>query len=213
MRASLRAKVGDRIRATDGCGRVFVVEIESLKPIASGKVLEVSRIDKPNSKTLLYLAVIKQMGMEAALERCSELGLSEFIPVISARSTARLTTLRLQRLRRIAIEAMKQSLGVYLTEVSEAMPFEDAIQHARQIDLMLYGDCSPDALRLHELLMASPDAKKRAIWIGPEGGFSDEEKEALKAAGAKPFRLTTRRLRSETAAISAISICVSLCTP
>lgn len=209
MMASLRAKVGDRIRATDGCGRVVVVEIERLKPTTSGKVLEISRIEKPNSKAVLYLAILKPKAMEAALERCSELGLSEFVPVISKRSIAKLTSLRLKRLRRIAIEAMKQSLGFYLTEVCEAMGFEDAIQHARQCDLMLYGDWSPDALRLDELLMASPGAKTKAIWIGPEGGFSEEEKEALKAAGAKPFILTSRRLRSETAAISAISICIA----
>ncbi len=207
--ASLRAVPGDRVRAADGFGNIFLVEIESIKPVASGRIVRAEKVEEPGYRLSLYQAVIKPQAMEVALEMTSELGLREFVPVITQRAIAKITPARLKRLRKIAIEAMKQSLGAYLTAVRDVLDFKDAIEMAKGSDLIVFGDSDAQSPSLQEVLLGSCGARAIAIWIGPEGGFSEEEIKKLKAAGAKGFRIGGRRLRSETAAISAIAVCTS----
>ncbi|MGQ9810325.1 MAG: RsmE family RNA methyltransferase [bacterium] len=207
--ASLRATAGDRVRATDGCGNVFLIEIESIKPVASGKILEITKVGNSGFSLSLYQAVLKPNALEMALQMCCELGLGEFVPVITERSIAKISPMRLGRLRKIAIEAMKQSLGAYLTQVTDTLGFKDAIERAKKCDLILFGDTEDRVLSLEEVLIDSSDSGAISIWIGAEGGFSDTEMKHLKAIGAKGFRIGKKRLRSETAAVSAIAICTS----
>jgi len=113
-------------------------------------------------------------------------------------------------LKRIAIEAIKQSLSPHLPKIGEPLTFEEAVRRARACDLTLVGHNQPDQPSLIAVISQQESVSRVGVWIGPEGGFTDDEIDHLVAAGGWLFSLGSRRLRAETAAIASISVLVSV---
>ncbi len=206
MVASLRIRVGDVVTATDGKGRIFRITISEVRPgRVYGEVERVDVVEPQRPSVSLYLALLKQRAMELAVEKCSELGISCFIPVVTERSVARLSPVRLERLRRKAIEAMKQSLRAHLPAIFEPMSFAEAYEHSRSHEVIIVaeasGSVSPASLSKN---LEAP--AKVALWIGPEGGFTPHEIASFKEAGSLFLSLGRQRLRSETAAIAGVAL-------
>lgn len=213
MTSSLRLAKGDRVSATDGRGRVCEVVIDTTRGgNVIGRVLKTEQVVRPTPSIYLFQGLCRSSSMGMALEKCVELGIDGFVPVAVERSVRPLGERRLERLRRVAIEAMKQSLGAYLPEVYASEAFEDALEMLSDFDLVLVGSELERRRTLMQIerLGAAP---RVAVWIGPEGGFTEAEIRSLCDYGSVTFSLGDRRLRAETAAIAAVAAIRTLCAP
>jgi 16S rRNA (uracil1498-N3)-methyltransferase len=213
MISSLRLRKGDRVSATDGAGKIYDAVLErATARVAVGRILRVREVARPSPSISLFQGVTRSASMEVALEKCVELGIDGFVPVLVERSIRRPGARRLERLRRIAVEAMKQSLGAYLAHVHELASLAAALEMLVDFDLVLVASERERQCTLSGVARLKT-ATRIAVWIGPEGGLADDETGRLLDQGAIPFSLGSRRLKSETAAIAAVAVLRSLCSP
>ena len=133
------------------------------------------------------------------VEKAVELGVDEIVPVIGEHSERRVV--RVDRLQKIAISAAKQSLKGAIPVIAEPVSVLDFIASTSGTKLIAY--CSDDVIPRRSITQALND-KEISILIGPEGDFSKEEVQAAIAAGFEPVHLGPSRLRTETAAITAV---------
>ncbi len=206
MVSSLRMGKGDLVGATDGKGSVFKVEICDVSgKRATGRILEIKEERRPQPEIHLFPGMIKGSHMDLVVEKCAELGVAGIWPVYTERVVGRLSPSRLERLRRIAVETMKQSLGSYLPGISAPFSFEDALGKLRGFDVTLAAWVDEPGRTLGKIELR-PGPMKIGLWIGPEGGFTDREISALVDHGALTFSLGDQRLKAETAALASVAI-------
>jgi 16S rRNA (uracil1498-N3)-methyltransferase len=204
--SSLRLGRGDTVTATDGGGRLIEAEIEGTGgKLVVARVIRIEETAPPDITLALFQGIVRPRRMELVIEKCVELGLNAFSPVFTERSMERDAVGRLERWNKIALEAMKQSLRVYATEVRPPVSFGDALREVAGLDrvLVAHEQAAGDALREGDLDMGRGSV---GLFVGPEGGFSNAEIEALRERGARTFGLGEARLKSETAAIAAVAI-------
>lgn len=206
MVSSLRIRKGDHVSVTDGRGRVYDIAIEeATKPKVRGRIVGRTAVEPPQPAVALFQGIVKPARMDLIIEKCVELGVSSVVPVYTDRCVRHLGARRLERLERIAVEAMKQSLGAYLPDLCSPRDFTLALSMASQFDLTVVAWEGEKRQRLRDVLEAR-EAEAIALWIGPEGGFTQDELGHLKEQGAVTFSLGERRLKAETAAIASIAI-------
>ena len=197
----LRKQPGDQLHITNGKGlmaEVLLTEIGPKKCVAS---VSLSEMQQPLPYRL-HLAVAPTKSndrYEWFVEKAVEIGISEITPIICAHSERKI--IKLDRIERVAVAAMKQSLKSWLPRINEAIPFGTFIANKRGGELKAIAHCAEGPKeRLSQLLVPG---RSSTILIGPEGDFSPEEiKEAL-AAGYQAVNLGEQRLRTETAALVA----------
>lgn len=197
IKSVLRLEIGDFLILCDGLGTEAKVEIiEINKGEIKIKVLE--KIEKENNlkKVSLYLAILKKENFELAVEKAVEVGVSEIIPVITTRTAK--TGLNIERLNKIIREASEQSGRVYLPKLSPIMQFEDAVLDGKKNEENIFFD-------IKENISENSTSTKPSvsIFIGPEGGFTEEENNFAKENNYKIASLGDLTLRAETAAIIA----------
>lgn len=206
MLASLRLRRGDLISATDGVGTVFRLAIEGVvRGKATARVLETHCVEPPQPSIRVFQGIVKPVRMDFLVEKCVEMGIEALVPVECARCVGAAGPKRLERWRRVAVEAMKQSLQAWLPEISRPAEFEQALTQAADLDTLLVATDAAERSRLGEILTAVRGARI-GVWIGPEGGFTDQERAALDRIGAVRFGIGRSRLRSETAALASVAL-------
>lgn len=203
----LKHKRGDRISVTDGEGFEYLVIIDTITPnTVHCKIL--SKLRKPRESLIqiaLAQGIIKGQRMDILVEKATELGVFEIIPLITQRSVAKLEgEERLNRLKRVALSAMKTSTRSLLPKIYEPMEFGDALKLSERYDISLLAWEGEKKNRLQDVMKKNP--KKIMLFIGPEGGFTEEEVERAKKKKIEVFSMGLRRLRSETAGIAATSL-------
>lgn len=204
---SRRLANGARVAAFDGHGRVVRgrLRMESRGPRRSAQTwIEVERLEtqpQPHATLTLVVAVPRPSRLDWMVEKCTELGVHALVLCGFARSTPRPAAAKLDRLRRIAIEACKQARRARLPELHHA---PDPLAALRGLDAgrRLVAHRSTEARPLREALADHNAAKPLAVVIGPEGGLTDDELSALKQSGARAVHLGPYVLRVETAAIA-----------
>ncbi|HEY8491137.1 MAG TPA: 16S rRNA (uracil(1498)-N(3))-methyltransferase [Dehalococcoidia bacterium] len=208
MARVLRLRPGDRVVLLDGSGRELVAE---LRRVAAREVLA-APLDRrwgsrePACALTLYQGVIRPARFEWLLEKGTELGVAAFVPLLTARSVVRPEAdgARVERWRRIVREAAEQCGRAALPEVRPPVSLADAVREAPGLRLVCWeageGPSLRDALRA-ELTAGRPAAV--SLFVGPEGGLTEEEVAAACAAGARAVSLGGRVLRSETAGLTA----------
>jgi 16S rRNA (uracil1498-N3)-methyltransferase len=204
--SSLRHAAGDGIVATDGAGKLIHAELEKAdRERAVARVTAVEERPPPDVAIALYQGMIRPQRMDLVVEKCVELGVASITPVLTERALDRDAGARLGRWNKIALEAMKQSLRVYLPEVRAAVPFSEALWETDGMDriLVAHEGVSARPLDAGDLEMGSG---KLGFFVGPEGGFSQTEIRALSERGGLLFGMGEGRLRSETAAIAGVAI-------
>lgn len=154
---------------------------------------------EPEAEIALFQALIKKDKLEWVAEKCTEIGIIKIVPVIAKRSVK--TGVNDARLRKILKEAAEQSGRARVPEFGEIMTFENALKIATKECEIVYVahegvDCSQIPVR--------GESRKIALFVGPEGGFSDAEIRAATALGAKIISLGSTILRAETAAICGV---------
>jgi 16S rRNA (uracil1498-N3)-methyltransferase len=161
----------------------------------------------PRVRLVLAAAVIKGPRMDFMVEKAAELGASELWPVICARGVVRDPGReRLERWRRLALAAAKQSLSPTTMEVRAPMAFADMVRAVPGEALAVV--CMMGAQALTALLRARPP-HALLIACGPEGDFDESEVAIARGAGFAAASVGPNRLRSETAAMAAVSIAAS----
>jgi len=206
MVASLRLAAGDEVSATDGAGHVFrVVVEEATRRRVAGRIVARAEERAPEPRISLFQGIIRPARMDALVEQAGELGITQMVPVKCDRSLRGAGRERLARWRRIAVDAMKQSLRAHLMDVGPVEEFGGAVRFAAGSDMTLVASGPGDGpLPIDRIRERRP--ANLAVWVGPEGGFAEEEICALVEAGATPFSLGPYRLRSETAALTTIAV-------
>jgi 16S rRNA (uracil1498-N3)-methyltransferase len=156
----------------------------------------------------LLLAIYKFDRMEWAIEKCTELGVRRFVPVISRRTDPHLAAAsekRVERWQRVARQAAEQSRRVGAPEISVPVKLAEALNTVARLRIVLAESETQTLLR--DLM--PPEAVAVALAIGPEGGWTDEEIKSFGEAGWASASLGPTILRAETAAIAATAIVVS----
>jgi len=208
---SLRLKPGDWIVLSDGQGRSFKCTIKDVRP--AGVTLDVTgeiRRTQAGAPPALAIASIRGERMEWAIQKAVELGCRRIIPFNSARTVRRAEpasgSRKTIRLRKVAIEAAKQSGLPFVPRVDEPVDFPALCSMISGFEpaLMLYeGESS---LGLGKSLERMRPDREGIIVIGPEGGFTDDEVSSARESGAKTVSLGAQILKTETAAVAAIAI-------
>ncbi|MBR9974645.1 MAG: 16S rRNA (uracil(1498)-N(3))-methyltransferase [Bacteroidetes bacterium] len=199
----LRLKVGVRILVGDGGGDVVEAVIEDVgreetRCTAEAKHRRFNEL--PVEVTLLQGVLKNPSKMDWLLEKGTELGMTSFIPLMTERTVAH--GVKTDRLRKLAEAATKQCLRGKIPDIGEARALPDVVDHLGGMRLLAFHEQAPGHATLEALTF---DERPLALFIGPEGGFSDVEIDLLRARGADILSLGPRRLRGETAAIVALA--------
>lgn len=208
----LRLKVGDEILCLDQEGLTYLsVLVDLQKRQAKAKILKTYRENnEPDLHITLIQGLPKGERWDYILQKCTELGVSSFIPVISQRSMVRLkkeeATKKHQRWLKIVKEAVEQSSRQIVPEIFPVTDLASALASVRECDLIVAAWEQEKKESLASLLKSQNSIKRIALVIGPEGGFSPEEAFLFESAGAKAVSLGPRILRSETAATALCAI-------
>lgn len=204
----LRYGPGDEINVVDGRGNKFNASItKTSRNSLEAKILSRTQMEnEPGCHVALAQAVCRQERMDFLVEKATEIGISSIIPITTEKGLIKISTgpkakRKIERWRRIAIAAMKQSLRTMLPEIEEVTKFNDLPDRFSRYDLCLIASLEEDSKRLTECKQLKKGLKKVLLIVGPEAGFTNEELSKAKAQGAIPISLGTRRLRTETAGV------------
>ena len=201
-----RSKRGDRLRVVDGLGNVYFATLEEIQDNIA--VLEIeekttSEAD-PQTHVAIMQGVIKGERMDYFVEKATEVGVSEVIPVITAKSY-RPGPGKVERWRKVAISAMKQSGRAKLPHIHEPVEFEKIPGFLENYDtLLMLEPRAQKSLKNQEL------TNKILLLVGPESGFEEDEVNMAKSWGFETVKLGKRILRAETAGVVALGITLHL---
>jgi 16S rRNA (uracil1498-N3)-methyltransferase len=203
----LRAEPGQLYELSDGkavwLGRI----VRSGRDAVEFKLLEPLAAREPSLRIRLLLSIIKFDRFEWSLEKATELGASEIVPLASARSEKALVAAaakRAQRWGKILIESAQQARLLRPPTLETAAKPEASFARAQAGLKILFSE-RPDAPALRQLLEGSV-ASSVAVAIGPEGGWTDQEIQAARAADFREASLGGNILRMETAVIAGLAI-------
>jgi len=203
----LRAEVGQVYEISDN-ENLYLAEITvARKSLVSFKVLEELPPPAPEAQVVLIAALIKFDRFEWIVEKATELGVSEIRPFEATRSERGLlqaASKRMSRWEKIARESSQQARRVRLPMIAEACSFPEATRLNANVQLMF--DENSDAAIWKCLPEARAAADRVALLLGPEGGWTEQERESAHAAAWRSCSLGSTVLRAETAAAAGVSI-------
>lgn len=164
-------------------------------------------------KIYLFQGLPKGDKMEYIIQKCVELGVFSIIPVEMKHCIVKLddkkAKSKVSRWQSISESAAKQSKRNIIPEIMPVMAFDKALQFAKSLDLIMVPYENKDGMKATvEALESLKTAKSVGIFIGPEGGFEEKEIQKTLDANAKVISLGKRILRTETAAITSVSMCM-----
>lgn len=206
----LRGKAGDILTVCDGKGNDYTAEITSVSDKSVTLEIKETFVTKsePSVRITLYQGLPKGDKMETIIQKCVELGVCGIVPVNTERCIVKIDknkeNKKMERWRKIAESAAKQSGRGIIPSVGQVVSFENALKEASSMD----GAVIPYELEEKNGLKSFLDGFKGeslAVFIGPEGGFSIDEIEKALKSGVVPVTLGKRILRTETAGMAAVA--------
>ena len=212
---ALRARIGEKVTAADGNGRSFActfIRVEDGRAVLSvdGEICQSRELPVP---VTLFQSLPKSDKMTMIIQKATELGVSRIVPVLSARAVSRpdrkAADKKAGRWQKVAEAAAKQCGRDRIPEVSGIISFDRAVEMAGKCGTFLLPyECADDRVMTRDVFKTLHQSKSIAVMIGPEGGFEASEAEQAVNFGAIPVTLGKRILRTETAAVSALSMIV-----
>ena len=195
----LRMKNGEELQLTNGKGKIITAEIiAEPKKAAEIKVLTTSNIPHRTSNITIAISLIKNTNrFEWFLEKATEIGVTEIIPLICERTEKQ--NFRHDRMKNILVSAMLQSEQAWLPILHQPIKFAEAIKNAGHQNKYI-AHCMEDETKK---IIDPSISQSSIILIGPEGDFSKREIEMALADNFIPVTLGNTRLRTETAGIVA----------
>lgn len=202
----LRMTDGDELHVIDGRGNLYTCRLIDAHPRHAAVEIIDTRVEQlPWSQQLtVAVAPTKHLDrMEWLVEKLTEVGINRIVPILCDRSERR--ELKAERLRKIAVAAMKQSLKATLPVIDELTPLRTAVTTLSATQSFV-GYCDETFGRLDFASVYRP-LTDTLIYIGPEGDFSPAEIAMLTRSDIHPVTFGSNRLRTETAALYGINAC------
>lgn len=218
MAKVLRLSAGDEIEVSDSVEWEYRAELISIEPdAAEARIIDKQRfISEPSVHVTLFQGIPKQGKMETIVQKCVELGIYDIIPVFTDRTVVvdkGNFSKKVQRWQKVSDEAVKQCRRGIVPQVFEPMKMPELLEAFGVFDLVLFAYESEDTVTIKEVLRRTLETqewtegrKRIALISGPEGGFSDEEAEAIVKEGGVSVSLGKTTLRTETAGMAALAM-------
>lgn len=204
----LRLKTGDEILCPNGRGQLYRVVLQSLDPVQTvGEIVAATQEDsEPQLQITLAQCLPKGERWDFILQKCTELGVSNFQPLYSERTVVQIKTdeqaKKRERWQKIVQEAAEQSQRGKCPVVLEPISYERFLQRFASYDAVLLAWEKEAANGLLPVLQSISQPQRIALIVGPEGGITSQEAASAIAAGAKSVSFGPRILRAETAAMA-----------
>ena len=214
----LRLRAGDEITICDTNATEHLCRITELSKSSVGVEVVSSAPNKcePRVQVTLFQGLPKSDKMDLIVQKCVELGVNCIVPVECMRSIAKIADKadkKIVRWQSISESAAKQSGRGIVPTIGDVLSFSEAVQQMQGYDLALmpYELESSESIRntIESAVSINDNIKTLAIFIGPEGGISDEEADLAKMHGIKTVSLGKRILRCETAGFSALTLALA----
>lgn len=211
----LRLTKGDLVEICDGKAYEFIAEINSVtKDEVILRIKDQQPLkSEPPIEVILYQSIPKSTKMDLIIQKTTEMGIKEVIPIITDRTIVQFKDdkdkeKKTDRWQKIAIEAAKQSKRGEIPKIHYPITFKEALEHCQINNLNIIAYEKENNTGIKESIMTAKDnnSKKIGIWIGPEGGFTEKEIHAAKEQGVQAITLGPRILRTETAGFTVLSI-------
>jgi 16S rRNA (uracil1498-N3)-methyltransferase len=205
----LRLKAGEKVELFDGAGRLATAAVLS---VANRKITlqieDTSVTPRPEQHRIIIAAsVAKGDRFDWLIAKCTELGTDRLTPVIFERTVKQPKNLKTAaRWQNLAIEAAKQSRWLFLPHIDPPLSLEQAAKKLKADHPnagILFGSLDAGCPSILEIPSANTDT---IVFIGPEGGLTQQEESFLLSRSAEPIRITDTILRIETAAIAAAAV-------
>lgn len=204
---SLRMRVGDVICVTDGGGDDYGCQIEEItKDEVVLKVCYKQACEsEPSCRVTIYQGVPKSSKMEDIIQKCVELGVCKIVPTLTKRCVSRpddkAAGKKNQRYQKIALEAAQQSGRGIVPKIENMKTLRQAIaEDESDVKIVFY---EGGGEKLADIVKS--DTESVSVFIGPEGGFEQEEVEQIEASGGVRATLGKRILRTQTAPVAALT--------
>ncbi|OHA17923.1 MAG: hypothetical protein A2664_01030 [Candidatus Taylorbacteria bacterium RIFCSPHIGHO2_01_FULL_46_22b] len=195
-----RFNTGDQVVLLDDSGSEFVCEFSGISPGGATLVVrkELESKNQVSQEVFLFQSLIKNDKFEWVLQKGTELGVSRFMPILADRSEKK--SLNFPRCKKIVVEASEQCGRPTLPKFYEVMKLEESFGQYDAKSVVFH----PDAPRFNKLDFINE--QHLAVFIGPEGGWSDREIDLFKQKNVPILSFSNLILRSETAAIAISSL-------
>lgn len=203
----LRMKKGDEVTLCDGEGMFYEAVLSDFSDkTVTAEILSSRRAEtEPQVQVTIFQGVPKNPKLETIIQKLTEIGAVRLVPVDTKRAVAKLDKEnKVERLRKIAREAAKQSKRGIVPEVLSPLSFKEAVKMASESDLALIPYEEEREMSLKKALQGKKP-KTVSVMIGPEGGFDSEEIKFAKENGITSVTLGKRILRTETAPLTVCS--------
>ena len=206
----LRHRAGDEVDVIDGQGTLYHCRLTQDSPKGAEAEILSQQADwgaHPYRLTLGCCPTKNNDRFEWFVEKATELGVDRIVPLIGEHSERKVY--KTERALRIALSATKQSLKARIPEIAEPLSVKDFLCHSERSEesLQLIAYCFEDETHPRQSIrqvLESSSARDITILIGPEGDFSPEEAQLAIGRGYVPVHLGASRLRTETAAVTAV---------
>lgn len=209
----LRMKLGEKLTVNDGEGWQYLCEVESYEAdMAVLHIVEKSKAETElSSRIYLFQGLPKQDKMELIVQKAVELGAYQVIPVSTKRAVVKLDAKKagkkVERWKQIAVSAAKQAGRGIVPTVGEVCTYAQALKMAEELDVVLIPyELAEGIEETKKIIAGIRPGQSVGVFIGPEGGFEEEEVKLAMEAGAKPVTLGRRILRTETAGLTTLSL-------
>lgn len=209
----LRMRPGEELSVSNGVdGREYRCGIEALEEdrvVCGLRFVKEENVELP-ARVFLFQGLPKGDKMELIVQKSVELGVYEIVPVASRRCVVKLddrkAAARTARWQGIAEAAAKQSRRGIIPRVREVMGFREAVRMASDMDVRLIPyEFARGMERTRRILEGIRPGQQAAVFIGPEGGFEEEEIRLAEESGIEPVTLGRRILRTETAGLTVMA--------
>lgn len=209
----LRMKVGEELTVNDGEGWQYLGRIEAYEPdLVIIRIIEKNKAETElPSRIYLFQGLPKQDKMELIVQKAVELGAYQIIPVATKRAVVKLDAKKakkkVERWQQIAVSAAKQAGRGMIPSVGDVCTYAEALKMAKELDVVLIPyELAKGIEETRKIITEIQQGQSVGVFIGPEGGFEEEEVRLAIEAGAKSVTLGKRILRTETAGLTTLSI-------
>lgn len=207
----LRLKQEDKVTVCDQHGTDYLVSIEYI----TKNSIRTAIIDKepskgePSMEVVLYQGIPKSTKMDLIIQKCTEMGITRVVPVVTARTVVKLESekdeaKKVARWTKIAEEAAKQSKRGIIPQIDMPMNLEQALKDSQALDLVLIPYEWEEKMSVRAALQGRKP-KSVGFFVGPEGGFDTFEIEKAKQSNLVPVTLGNRIMRTETAGFAMLT--------
>lgn len=213
IRNVLRMRAGEELLAADGQGSEYRCILRELQDseIRAEICRRLGSSAELPSRITLFQGLPKSDKMDLIIQKCVELGVFRVVPMTTKRTVVKLDAKKEESRRKrwtaVSESAAKQSGRGIIPEISGVKSFREAVEEAGELDVCLIPyEKAENMARTREILSGIPAGASIGVFIGPEGGFEEEEVREAMEAGARPITLGRRILRTETAGMAVLAM-------